>query len=150
MIDLPGAEEQRRKLLEKVHAVVDRYAAKRYKEWEDVRNQQQWVRLEQGRVYKLTDGTTPVGTTPSMQLFTTNSSNVRNNADAERDLQAMREKLGTISKKSSEDQEVLERAIYEARDEWCSDTGEWDATKMPVPEMAKRLAAKLKKKDTPW
>lgn len=73
--------------------------------------------------------------------------------NASRDLERMREKLGTAnpSKPAVVDQDDLERILYEIRDEWCSDTGEWDGSKMHVPELAKRLAAKLNSpKKAPW
>lgn len=35
--------------------------------------------------------------------------------------------------------EALKQLIYEIRDQWSTETGEWDASKMPVSELAHRL-----------
>lgn len=35
--------------------------------------------------------------------------------------------------------EALKQLIYEIRDQWSTESGEWDASKMPVSELAHRL-----------
>lgn len=113
--------------------------------------QKRYVTVESGQTYRISgDGKmTRMGTSPQIQLVSTDRTDVPNNAD--RDLQLMRERLGTAEPKTSKvDSARLEEAIYEIRDEWCTDTGEWDASKMPVPELAARLAKKLSKEKPPW
>jgi len=41
--------------------------------------------------------------------------------------------------------EKLQEKIYEVRDEWCAENGEWDGSKIPVAELAERLSKKLMK-----
>jgi hypothetical protein len=40
--------------------------------------------------------------------------------------------------------EQLRDLIYDIRDEWCAETGEWDGNKMPVPVLAEKLIEKTR------
>lgn len=44
---------------------------------------------------------------------------------------------------SSVFEEDLEKALHEIRDQWSAETGQWDSSKIPVGELAKRVLARF-------